>query len=172
MEARCGRFLVYGYGNPGRGDDGLGPALAAALEGLNLPSTTVESNYQLSVEDSADVADHDAVIFVDADVSCPEPFRFERVKPEKALSFSSHSVAPGALLGLADELFGKKPDGYLLGIRGYEFNEFNESLSRHARENLGEALTFVVRALEERRFDQYLQRYGIGSGRSVSAEAQ
>jgi hydrogenase maturation protease len=172
MEARGCRFLVYGYGNPGRGDDGLGPALAAALEELNPPSTTVESNYQLSVEDAADVAEHDAVIFVDADVSCPEPFRFERVAPERALSFSSHSVAPGALLALADELFGKKTDGYLLGIRGYEFNEFKESLSYLARENLGEALKFVIRALEERRFDEYLQQYGIGSGQSVSAEAQ
>jgi hydrogenase maturation protease len=172
MEARGGRILVYGYGNPGRGDDGLGPALAAALEGLNLPATTVESNYQLSVEDAAEVAVHDAVIFVDADLSCSVPFRFERVTPEKALSFSSHSVAPGALLALADELFGKKTEGYLLGIRGYEFNEFKETLSSLAQENLGEALKFVTRALEERRFDQYLQRYGIGSGRSVSAEAQ
>jgi hydrogenase maturation protease len=172
MEARGCRFLVYGYGNPGRGDDGLGPALAAALEGLNLPSTTIESNYQLSVEDAADVADHDGVIFVDADLVCPGSFRFDRVIPVKTLSFSSHSIAPGALLALADELFGKKTDGYLLGIRGYEFNEFKESLSYLARENLGEALKFITRALEERRFDQYIQQYGTGSGRSVSAEAQ
>jgi hydrogenase maturation protease len=172
MEARGCRVLVYGYGNPGRGDDGLGPALAAALEQSAPASATIESNYQLSVEDSAEVAEHDAVIFVDADTSGPGPFRFERVKPEKALSFSSHSVAPGALLALSEELFKKTVAGYILGIRGYEFNEFNESLSRLAQENLGEALRFVTRALEEQRFDQYLQRYAIGSGQPVLAEAQ
>jgi hydrogenase maturation protease len=172
MNERGCRLLVYGYGNPGRGDDGLGPALAAALEGLNHPSVTVESNYQLSVEDAAQLAEHDAVIFVDADVSGPEPFRFERVKPVKAFSFTSHSVAPGALLALTDELFGKSVDGYLLGIRGYEFNDFKESLSDRARENLGEALTFVTRALEERRFDEYLQRYGTGAGLSAAAVAR
>jgi hydrogenase maturation protease len=167
MAARGCKTLVYGYGNPGRGDDGLGPALAAALEKLNIESTTVESNYQLSVEDAADVAEHDAVIFVDADVSGVAPFWFDRVKPEKAISFSSHSIAPGALLELAHELFGKEIDGYILAIRGYVFNEFNESLSHLARENLGEALKFVTRALQERQFDEYLKQYG----RSVSAEA-
>ena len=31
------KALVIGYGNPGRLDDGLGPALAEAVEKLDLP---------------------------------------------------------------------------------------------------------------------------------------
>jgi hydrogenase maturation protease len=172
MDARGCKLLVYGYGNPGRGDDGLGPALAAALEASEVSGATVDSNYQLSVEDSAEIAEHDAVIFVDADTVCTAPFRFEKIKPVKALSFSSHSVAPEALLALTEELFGKSVDGYLLGIRGYEFNEYRESLSDPARENLGEALEFLNRVLKERQFDQYLQRYAIGASFSASAEAR
>ena len=40
---RAARVLVIGYGNPGRWDDGLGPALAAELGGLGLPNVTTSS---------------------------------------------------------------------------------------------------------------------------------
>jgi hydrogenase maturation protease len=141
-------ILVIGYGNPGRLDDGLGPAFAAALEELNLPGVTVDSNYQLSVEDAADVADHDFVIFVDAHVSCDPPFSFEPVEPIPALSFSSHSVEPTALMALAADLFGGKTKGFALGIRGYEFNEFGEIISDQAKKNLDAALSFLLPSLQ------------------------
>ena len=50
------RILVIGYGNPGRLDDGLGPAVASAMEEFNLPGVSVDSNYQLTVEDAASAA--------------------------------------------------------------------------------------------------------------------
>ena len=61
------RILLIGYGNPGRADDGLGPALADRIEALDLPGLTVESDYQLSIEHAALAAGHDIVIFADAD---------------------------------------------------------------------------------------------------------
>ena len=74
--------LVIGYGNPGRLDDGLGPALAEALAALELPGVTVEANYQLTVEDAAAVAEHDVVVFADASVNGPEPYSFQPVEPK------------------------------------------------------------------------------------------
>lgn len=153
------KVMVYGYGNPARGDDGLGPAMVAALEQLCLPDITVESGYQLAIEDAVVLSEHDSVIFVDADVSGPEPFRFDRVLPQHQTNFSSHSVAPGTLLALTDELFAKKVQGYVLGIRGYEFNAFLESLSPRAEKNLERALGFLLRALEEREFESCSRRY-------------
>ena len=47
------KVLLIGYGNPGRLDDGLGPALAAAVEKLAIPGVTVDADYQLNVEDAA-----------------------------------------------------------------------------------------------------------------------
>ena len=47
------RILVIGYGNPGRCDDGLGPALVARLESLRIPGLSVEVDYQLSIEHAA-----------------------------------------------------------------------------------------------------------------------
>ena len=113
-------ILVYGYGNPGRLDDGLGPALAAMLEKRNQPGITVDSNYQLSVEDAELVSRHKAVVFLDASVNGPEPFGVEKVVPDGNCSFSTHSVSPAQVMGLAEELFDSKAEAFIVGIRGYD----------------------------------------------------
>jgi hydrogenase maturation protease len=141
--------LVIGFGNPGRLDDGLGPALAAAVESRGFPGVKVESNYQLSVEDAAQIAEHDVVIFADAHVSCADPFVFQAIAPRRQGSFTSHSVVPDAVLGLAHEVFAATTKAFLLGIRGHEFNEFEERLSGNASANLDAAVDFVADLLEQ-----------------------
>jgi hydrogenase maturation protease len=139
--------LVIGFGNPGRRDDGLGPALAAWLEGRDIPGVTVDSDYQLTVEDAEAVARHEVVVFVDAAVGGSEPFYFRRTHPCGSPGFSSHSVEPGEVLALAGALFGARPEAYVLGIRGYAFNEFGEGLSERAAANLAAARDFMDRVL-------------------------
>jgi len=143
------KVLLIGYGNPGRLDDGLGPALSAAVEKLDIPGLTVDADYQLSIEDAAAVAQHDVVIFADADTSGAEPFSFKPVEPVSTLGFSSHSLSPQALMALAVNLFGAKTKGYILAIGGYEFNEFGERLSERARANLEAALLFIEQFIRQ-----------------------
>lgn len=141
---------MYGYGNPGRLDDGLGPALARELSARALgDEVTVETGYQLQVEDAALVAEHSVVVFADADKACAEPFELRRLEPLRALAFSTHSVAPAALLALAREHFDGKTVGFVLGIRGYEFDAFGEALSPAARRNLTAAAAYMCRALRD-----------------------
>jgi hydrogenase maturation protease len=147
MSPHAAGILVLGYGNPGRMDDGLGPLFAEAVEKLGIDGVTVEANYQLTVEDAATIAEHDVVVFVDAAIEGPEPFTLERARPDSAMSFSTHSVTPAALLELTRELFGSDVEGYVLGIRGYEFDRFGEGLSLQAESNLNAALEFVIPAL-------------------------
>ncbi len=144
--------LVIGFGNPGRRDDGLGPALVAALEKSAIPRVTFDSDYQLTVENAASAAEHDVVIFVDASVSGDGPFTFKRLVPKTEVSFSSHSVSPETVLGLSHKLFGAKTEGYILAIRGYEFEDMQESLTEAARANLDSALDFLQIALHKRTF--------------------
>ena len=144
MTDRHGTVLLFGYGNPGRLDDGLGPVLADAVAALQLEGVTVETNYQLNVEDAAQVAEFDAVVFVDADVACAPPFRFEAIPPRASVSFTSHSVEPAAVLAMAHDMFGASTRAYALGIRGHEFNDFGERLSTQARQNCDAALAFIV----------------------------
>ncbi len=157
------RVLLIGYGNPGRRDDGLGPVLAEAVSRLGIDGVTVDVDYQLNVEDAAAVAEHDVVIFADADTTSEEPFYFARLEPAADMSFSTHSVRPEAVLGLALRLFGSAARGYVLGIRGYEFNTFGEDLSPRARQNLDEAAAFVEDVLRRRAFDEAVTRRGSGS---------
>jgi hydrogenase maturation protease len=139
--------LVIGYGNPGRLDDGLGPAAAAAVEELHLAGVTVESDYQLTVEDAELVSRHRLALFIDAAVSGAEPFSLQRVQEQADASFSSHSVNAGQVMHLAHELFAADAAGYVLGIRGYAFNDFSEQLSPPARHNLDAAVAFLAELL-------------------------
>lgn len=152
MSAR--RTLVLGWGNPGRRDDGLGPALAGAVAAMALPGVTAESGYQLQIEDAAEVARHERVLFVDADRAGEAPFRIRRVEPTAITpGFTSHSLAPGQLLALARDLFGAEPEAWLIGIRGYDFDEFGEGLSGRASANLVAATGFVRDAAGADRFE-------------------
>lgn len=153
------KTLILAWGNPGRGDDGLGQALADVLCDLDSDGRgeplTVRADYQLQIEDATEIARHDRVIFVDADRTGPEPFWCRRLQPsEYGLSFSSHSISPGALLTLAESLFGSRPEAWIIGIRGYEFDAFDEALSARARENLNATVSFLERALRDRRFQE------------------
>lgn len=137
------KILLIGYGNPGRLDDGLGPALAASVEKEQIPNLKIESDYQLCVEDAAEIADYDTVIFADASTEGTEPFEFVGIGPSDETSFTSHALSPEAVLGLAGKFFNKIPEAYLLKIRGYDFDEFGEKLSEKARRNLDSAVLFI-----------------------------
>ena len=147
------KVLFIGYGNPGRLDDGLGPALAARIEALSLKGMTVEAEYQLAVENAYDVSIHDIVIFADAAVRGKAPFFFKGIHPRSPLSLGSHSVSPEAVLFFAERLFHSRARGYVLGIRGYEFNGYNERLSERAEKNLEEAFDFVANLVQSGNFN-------------------
>jgi len=137
------RILLIGYGNPGRQDDGLGPAVAAEMQKLGLAHLTVYDGYQLNIEDAIDVAAHDAVWFVDAVKVGASPFALTRLSPAFELDFTSHLVRPEVVLALAQHYYGKSPRAFLLGIRGYEF-EFIEQLTAGAAENMRLAVSMLA----------------------------
>jgi len=144
------KILILGYGNPGRGDDALGPEFIAQLEllaaidplfpRLNL---TLLTDFQLQVEHVLDLQNQDLVLLVDAHLSTAPPFLFERVNPDPVASFSTHWVSPGTLLKVFQDLHGTSPPTYLLGIRGYQY-ELGEPLSANAEEHLKNALEWVL----------------------------
>ena len=146
------KILFIGYGNPGRLDDGLGPALAARIEEASLKGLTVEADYQLAVENAFDVSRHDIVIFADAAVKGREPFFFKEIRSRSPMSISSHSVSPEAVLFFAERMFHSQARAYVLGIRGYEFTDFEERLSAGAKKNLEEAFQFVTNLVQSSNF--------------------
>ncbi|HMM11398.1 MAG TPA: hydrogenase maturation protease [Bacteroidales bacterium] len=153
------KILVYGYGNPGRQDDGLGAAFIQLLEAwlMDHPELNVETdcNYQLNIEDAAAVAGKDIVVFVDAtlDEEVSE-FRFGPVNPSDArIEFTMHAVSPSFVLDLCRKINGSCPKAWLLEIRGYSW-DFEERISQEARHNLTLALghlkTFLIASTQEK----------------------
>lgn len=129
------RILILAFGNPARRDDALGPMVGEKIAGLHLTGVTVQIDYQLNVEDARDIADHEAVVFIDAAVEGPEPYAVRRVQPKADMPHSSHLSEPGALLALAKEIYGVDRPGFLLAIRGYDFGGFGERTSSRGQAN-------------------------------------
>lgn len=139
---RLPRILVIGYGNPGRRDDGLGPALAARVERFGWPGVTVESDYQLMIEHAVLVAGHDFVVFADAaaDVPGDAAFYLRPVAPAAGGPGLSHHLSPPAVLQLAADCFETRPRAWVLGIRAVNLNAFGEGLTPGAQANLERAV--------------------------------
>ena len=143
--------LVFAIGNESRGDDALAPLLLRDLEGwaeaagLDGQVELIE-DYQLQVEHVTDLLDRSAVLFVDADMSCAEPFHFSEIAAEKDSSYTSHVMTPFALLHTYRQVYGTDaPPAFLLRIRGYDF-DLGNPLSEKAAANL-EAATKRMREL-------------------------
>jgi len=140
------QILVYGYGNPGRQDDGLGSALINRLESWakkeGIGGIDFDSNYQLNIEDAEIISRYDVVIFVDASTENIPDFILTPVSGEKDVSFTTHAASPGYIVKLCGELFDKFPEVHLFHIKGYEW-EFKEGLSPEAELNLTKSLEFI-----------------------------
>jgi len=133
------KLLVYGYGNPARMDDGLGIAFAERIEEKNYPNIKTDSNYQLNAEDALQIADHDIVIFADASLTAPEPYKCNILKPSDTIKFTTHAMSGDSVLALCNELYNKSPYTFLLELKGYEW-DIGETLSQHAKQNLATAV--------------------------------
>jgi hydrogenase maturation protease len=136
--------LLIGFGNPGRGDDGLGPAFARRMAERQLPELRVEIDYQLTVEHALMISAARTVVFADAALDAETPYYFKPVDETPDGSLDSHTVSPEAALALSRLLFGVAPSGFVLGLRGETFGEMAEGLSLTALSSLDAAEAFFV----------------------------
>jgi len=140
--------LVLGYGNPGRQDDGLGPALAEAVAQWAFPNVRVLDNYQLNIEDAAELAQVETAVFADAACTGESAFVWQVLRPAPKIAFTTHALAPQSLLALCQDLYQRIPRAFLLAVRGYQFG-FGDDLSRLAQQNLKRALAFLLPLLRQ-----------------------
>ena len=141
-------MLVYGYGNPGRQDDGLGPLAAEEIEKLGYPFADTDANYQLQIEDAEEISRYDVVIFVDASIEGEQPFTIRKIEPALKIAFTTHAMGPESVLALCQGSFAGSPDTWLVAIRGYGF-DIGEELTERARGNFQQALSFIILLLDE-----------------------
>ena len=102
MSSRVAPLLVFGWGNPSRGDDALGPLLVEQLADraqAQLPAGRLEclTDFQLQVEHALDLVGRERVLFVDAAIGLQTPFAVSTVLPAPVAGFTTHALTPEAL---------------------------------------------------------------------------
>jgi len=137
------RLVVFGWGNDARGDDGLGPLLLARVAASGWPEVTTIEDFQLQIEHALDIADCDAVLFLDAGRDTPAPFSFRRIGPSRDLTHTTHALSPQSLLDVYARIKGvAPPPAFALCVRGDRF-ELGEALSLKGAARLEEAWEFA-----------------------------
>jgi hydrogenase maturation protease len=132
-------FLVIGYGNTLRSDDGVGARVAAAIEELALPGVTALVRHQLTPELAEPVSEARAVVFVDAAADASTEVRLRPLEPAAGAQLMAHAADPRTLLAMAKQLFSRCPPAWWLTIP-VENLEFGEELSSLARRGYETAL--------------------------------
>lgn len=142
------RNLVVGYGNPLRGDDGLGWHAAAALAAdPRLADTDVVTRHQLTPELAEDIATARLAVLIDASLGdTPGCVSIREVAPAPGPSWSHH-LRPEDVVGLAHALFGAAPQVFLVTVTGAHFG-YGEQLSPAVSDCMSRVLTIVEAALQ------------------------
>lgn len=141
--------MLFGFGNPGRGDDALGLALLQRF--ARQPETQrafarcrlIEA-IQLQIEHALDLVDQRLALFVDASMVGRAPYAFQRLHTQRDVTYTSHAMSPAALLQVYETICGRSaPPAYQLTIRGERF-ELDAPLSEHAERHLDAAYQFLA----------------------------
>jgi hydrogenase maturation protease len=144
--------LVIGYGNPLRGDDGVGPRIAEVLTRRGLAGVRALAAHQLTPELAEPLAAARLAIFVDAGLDlagdglvCVRP-----LAPARTSAPLGHAGDPRGLLALAHEVFGRSPPAWLVTVPAARFG-YCEGLSETARQGMAAALRHIGRLVDEAR---------------------
>ena len=142
------RLLVIGYGNTLRGDDGVGPRVAEAVEALKLPGVRTFTCQQLSPEHAEMIFQAERIVFVDAAVDAPKEVQLRELVPGETTQLMAHAADPRTMLALAREVFGHVPKAWWLTIPAVSL-EFSEKLSPQVEAECEEAVTKIKTLVDE-----------------------
>ncbi len=135
------KTLVIGYGNPLRGDDGIGWVLANRL--MTVEGITAVSAHQLLPELIDQIAEADHVIFVDATVQGkPGDIVVREIFPDTMGLATSHGMEPVVMLAYVEHLYGRSPQAHLVTITGEDFG-YKENLSPLIASKIDEVQTKI-----------------------------
>lgn len=145
------RCLVLACGNPLRGDDGVGPHLAAWAQNRFSaePAIRILAHHQWTPELAEDIAGAETVLFIDSSVQTPpgavtlgpaEP------APESTIP-ATHHLGPTELLALARDLYQSQPRQVRLLTVGAGSFDLGATFSTPVQAALSEATALLERTI-------------------------
>ncbi len=152
--------VVFGVGNPSRGDDALGPLLMAELEAAAQPGVRLVEDFQLQVEHALDLDGAALALFIDAGTGTPAPFTFAEIQPRASRAVSSHALDPAAVLQVFRGVRQTPPPpAFVLCVRGESF-ELGAPLSEGAERHLTAARQWLANCLANQTPEHWRQLTG------------
>ena len=159
MEEKKGAVLVIGYGNPYCHDDGVGLYIVNALrkhwgeqelgaddDGLDGVGHSRDGVvlHQLLPEIAPLIAKYQTVVFVDAHTGgIPDEVRVVTVEEEYGFHAVTHHMSPGMVLSLVHRARGGAPSGYLVSVKGDDF-DFGFGLTEACRRRAETAVSKIL----------------------------
>jgi len=140
------KLLIYGIGNPGREDDGLGYEFVARLG--DSPLYEKRHAYQLNIEDAELFTKYEKILFVDAGKNLKTDFAVMEIVPKPESFFSTHGLNMQAVLAMTAEIYQKRPVAQLLCIRAESF-ALNLALTNRAQTSLNKSMHWFKENLSE-----------------------
>ena len=142
-------LIVFAWGNASRADDGIGPLLAGRLRALQLPGLLVVEDFQLNIEHVMDFRGMTPLLFIDASVAIDTGYSIERIAASADGNFSTHAIAPQALLNVYRETTGEAPpEAFLLHVAAREFG-LGEDLGEAAAAAVEDAWSFLENLVKQ-----------------------
>ncbi|MDB9313423.1 hydrogenase maturation protease [Spirulina sp. CS-785/01] len=136
-------YLVIGYGNTLRSDDGAGQAVAERVDRWQTPEVDSLSVHQLTPELADTIAQSQTVIFVDVQRSEENTsLQCYAIEPNPSKTSLAHSTSPQALLSLTQHLYNATPNAYWLLIPAVNF-DFGETFSPTTQQGIQEAVETI-----------------------------
>jgi hydrogenase maturation protease len=152
--------LIIGYGNPLRGDDGVGWRVVEEIERqkaegqngvtrsslFNLQSIEAVACHQLMPELADTISQVERVVFVDAAVGEPAGaigVQTVVAKPAQPGAFTHH-VDPAGLLAYAEMVYGRAPSAHLVTINAERMG-YEETLSPTIESALPDLMALIAK---------------------------
>ena len=132
-------FLVIGYGNVLRHDDGVGPRVAEAIEALQLPGVHTLICQLLTPELAEPISRARIAVFVDAAVDAPKEVQLRKLEPNESSQIMAHAADPRTMLALARDVYGRTPEAWWLTIPVVKLG-FGDDLSPEAQRGFATAV--------------------------------
>jgi hydrogenase maturation protease len=160
--------LLFGYGNPSRGDDALGPKLLDYVEQhCNHDYVELLCDFQLQIEHALDIKNRSLVLFIDASVADIDAYNFIKLQASRDISYSTHAMSPSAILNVYQTIIKQTPPPcFLLTIKAQKI-ALGEDLSIQAQLNLEQACLFTKHLLENATLKYWLSQLNNSQGQTL-----
>ncbi len=127
----------------------------SASQRAQLPHVTIVEDYQLQIEHALDLQGHSLALFADAAIGSPAPFTFSQIAPRADMAFTTHKLAPEAVLDIYRKVTGETPPpAFMLSVAGDDFS-VGGSLSPAAAQRLELASDFLLQLLQNPSFENW-----------------